>query len=133
MTTVITKQCGGKINGLGYCDSCGQKSESTSNRCVRYIQDTLRMFNTKQKTALQKVIEKIDAGIAAIDLIPDTNSLRDVRDTLLSVRKDCESHLPEEREVIELAFDNGNSNGEFEKRVEDGEQYFNETYGSETD
>lgn len=82
------------------------------------------MSNTKQKTALMKVIEKLEGyklGYVMMGEYPENI------DEAIEYAK---SHLPEERQQIIDAYNNGYTDV-VEMKKPDGEQYFNETYGHE--
>lgn len=99
------------------------------------------MSNTKQKTALMKVIEHNDELRHAMQIIQnfidgdyqDQASLKEAWNLISDYVTMSESHLPEERQQIIDAFCSTNTSKgmkTFSSVLKDeGEQYYNETYG----
>jgi hypothetical protein len=80
------------------------------------------MSNKKEQTAVDWYISKIKE---ARNLCDDPNMEMDIRHTLEVLIKKGEQAKEMEKDIIEKAYDDAIMKG----RQEDGEQYFEQTYG----
>jgi len=128
--------CGHKREGFGSPHNKPTPTEKQQITIKQEIEMGTMDSNVplKQQTPLQKLIWLIDSGVKSCDLILNSK-IKDLRgrpeieatkSALLSVKKDAESLLPEERQVIENSFGDGCYKC---KQYASRQQYFNETYG----